>query len=68
MGNILQRYCSSKVGTCQLRLYYGWFWLAITLHADQNWPEVCGLSHVNCKLIVTKISLKFEGSDGQIVS
>ena len=36
MGNILQRYCASDVGICQLRLYYDWFWLAITLHADQN--------------------------------
>ena len=36
MGNILQRYCSSNAGICKLRLYYGEFWLAITLDADQN--------------------------------
>ena len=53
----MQRYCSSNVGICQLRLYYGWFWLAITFHAEQNKPEFWRLRHTNCKLIVTKITV-----------
>ena len=53
----MQRYFSSKVDICQLRLYYEWFWLAITLHAEQNKPEVWRLRHTNCKLFVTKITV-----------
>ena len=53
----MQRYCSSKVVICQLRLYYGWFWLAITLHAEQNKPKVWRLTHTNCKLFVTKTTV-----------
>ena len=56
MGNILQRHCSLKVGICQLKLYYGWFWLAITLHDDQNQSEVGGLRHANCKLLVVNFN------------
>ena len=48
---------SAKGGICQLRLYYGWFWLAIILHAEQNKPEVWKLRHKNCKLFVTKITV-----------
>ena len=40
MGNILPRYSLSKVGLCQLQLYYGQLWLAIILHGDQNLPEI----------------------------
>ena len=56
MGNTLQRHCSSKVGICQLKLYYAWFWLAVTLHADQNYPEVGRFKHENCKSIVFKFN------------
>ena len=56
MGNTLQRHYSSKVGICQLKLYYAWFWLAVTLHADQNHPEVGRFKHENCKSIVFKFN------------
>ena len=62
MGNILQKYSSSKVGIFQLKLYYDWLWLAITLHADQNEPKVGGLRHTNCKLIV----VNFDQLDGMV--
>ena len=41
MGNILSRYCSLEVGLVGrvLKLYYGYFWLAIILYADQNYSE-----------------------------
>ena len=46
MGTIFPRYCSSKVGIYELKFKFtensktfmsgGWFWLAITLHGNQN--------------------------------
>ena len=45
IGNILQRYRSSKARICQLKLRYGWFWLPTNI-------EVGGLSYTGCNLIV----------------
>ena len=56
MGNILPRYSLSKVGLCQLQLYYGQLWLAITLHGDQTLPEISGLRCTNCKLIIVNFT------------